>query len=169
MLHDEFVDELDRLARGFKMSMTAERAEAIWKLVQNRSLPVWTAAVDRALLDPRMPIGDRLIKYVYEAADADRQAYSGRSHSTSQPIPGPRDPVYGQFRYDLMREVVEKKLTPAAVAEKLRAATGFFPGHAHAMLIEADEYDRASAEVAGTGRSAWDAVHLSATEVLSYG
>lgn len=167
MIRAEFSEELTRLCNGFRQEMTPERAEAIWQLVEHRSLPAWRAAVDRALIDPRFPTGDRLLKFVEESADADRQAYSGRSHSTSQPIPGPRDPIYGQFRYDLMREVVEKKLTPTAVAEKLRAASGFFAAHANAMLIEADEYDRASAEVAGTGRSAWEAVHLSATEVLS--
>lgn len=170
MTRDDFAFEFMRLCRGFRQEATEERTEAVWMLVRNRSLPVWAAAVDRALLDPRMPIGDRLIKYVHEAADADRHSHGhSRVPGLNMPIPGPRDPVYGEFRYDLMREVVEKKLTPAAVAEKLRVATGFFSAHAHAMLTEAEEYDRASAEVVGTGRSAWEAVRLSAMEVPTHG
>jgi hypothetical protein len=133
MTHDEFTAELDRLVGGFRHEMTETRAEAFWQALKRHPLPVWRAAVDRALLDPRFPTGDRLLKFVEEAMDSERQR-SARAHRSDPILPSrisPKvdDPAYGQFRLDLLRDLVRDGLQPRQVAERLRGAWEIFPVH----------------------------------------
>ena len=114
----QFEDELERLAKGFKYDMTAEKAQAYFVTYGHVDVAVWKETVRQALLAPRFPTPEYLQAICERVAQAahdkarhadDRACKSFMEGRTNIIARTPDDQAYGQFRFLAMRMAMKSK------------------------------------------------------------
>ena len=114
----QFEDELERLAKGFKYDMTAEKAQAYFVTYGHMDVAIWKETVRRALLAPRYPTPEYLhtiCEHVSQevrdkARHADDRAcqnfMAGKTRIVSRTEV---DQQYGQFRLLAMLQAMKSR------------------------------------------------------------
>ena len=111
MTKQQFEDELERLANGFKYDMTAEKAQAYFVTYGHLDAATWKETVRQALLAPRFPtpeylamISDRVAQAARDKARHadDRACKSFMDGRTAIVARNPEDQAYGEFRFKML-------------------------------------------------------------------